>query len=220
MAYIDHRSGRNQRAAAAAVVALIQGAAIVALVNGFTVTFFERPPPERPTAEQIPINPIPVPPPPPEQASDRPAIEPTVLPRLPLPSRARPVDPVLPPPVPDAPPTPFLSDPIPLPSPTASFTPRAAKPRTAPGSWASADDYPARDLREGNQGMTRFALAIDASGRVQGCTIVASSGFPGLDKATCDKVSRRARFDPATDGEGRPVASTYISAIRWRIPQD
>lgn len=220
MAYTDHRTGRNQRAVATAVVALIQGAAIVALINGFTVKFFDRPPPERTEAAQIPITPIPLPPPPPETKIDKPVLEPTVSTRdVVLTPRQIPVDAVPTLPVPDITPTPFF-DPTPTPSPTQTFTPRAAKPRNAPGGWATTNDYPARDLREGNQGTTRFSLAIDANGRVQSCTVIASSGHPGLDRATCEKVSRRAQFEPATDGEGRRVASTFTSAIRWQIPQD
>lgn len=220
MAYTDHRTGRNQRAVATAVVALIQGAAIVALINGFTVKFFDRPPPERTEAAQIPITPIPLPPPPPETKTDKPIFDPVVQPReVILTPRQIPADPKPPLPLPDFSPTPY-SDPIPTPSPTQAFVPRAAKPRNAPGSWATTNDYPARDLREGNQGITRFSLAIDANGAVQSCTVVTSSGFPGLDKATCDNVARRARFEPATDGEGKRVGGTYTSAIRWQIPRD
>ena len=75
------------------------------------------------------------------------------------------------------------------------------------------------DLREGNQGVTQFTLTIGADGKVQSCMVTASSGFPGLDKATCDNVSRRARFEPATDGSGNRVGGTYSNRIRWEIPQ-
>ena len=221
MAYIDHRTGRNQRAVATAVVAVIQGAAIVALINGFTVTFFDRPPPERTEAEQIALTPIPTPiPPPPAEPAQQETFEEPIQPRILPPVGGRPVDPA---PIPDIPAGDFTLprvDPIPEPSPTQTFVPRTAKPRNAPGGWATTNDYPSRDLREGNQGITRFTLAIDASGRVESCTVTVSSGFPGLDRATCDKVSQRARFEPATDGNGNRVAGTYSSAIRWQIPRD
>ena len=222
MAYTDHRTGRNQRAVATAVVALIQGAAIVALINGFTVKFFDRPLPDRTEGEQIPLTPIPVPelPPPPETTMEKPIIEPTVVrPDIILPTRQIPADPFPTNPVPDVTPTPFF-DPIPQPSPKPTFVPRAAKPRNAPGGWATTNDYPARDLREGNQGVTSFTLVIDANGKVQSCTVTASSGHPGLDQRTCEKVAQRAHFEPATDGEGHRVAGSYSNAIRWQIPQD
>jgi protein TonB len=47
-----------------------------------------------------------------------------------------------------------------------------------------------------------------------------SSGSPDLDQATCDNVRRRARFAPATDGEGNPTTGSYTNSIRWVIPKD
>jgi len=55
---------------------------------------------------------------------------------------------------------------------------------------------------------------------VQSCTVTTTSGFPGLDKATCDNVGRRARVEPATDSSGNAVHGTYSGSIRWVIPQD
>jgi protein TonB len=67
-------------------------------------------------------------------------------------------------------------------------------------------------------GTARFALSIDARGRVTGCTITRSTGHPALDGATCDLVARRARFDAARDGSGKPVAGRYTGVITWTIP--
>jgi periplasmic protein TonB len=100
-----------------------------------------------------------------------------------------------------------------------SFTPRSPTARGKPGTWATPNDYPGRDLREGNQGVTGFRLTIGADGRVQNCEVTKSSGHPGLDTATCDKVRARARFDPATDDSGAKVTGTYTNAIRWEIPE-
>jgi periplasmic protein TonB len=111
------------------------------------------------------------------------------------------------------------ADPTPTPTPTPSYTARSPTPRGKPGEWATANDYPARDLREGNQGVTKFRLTVGADGRVQDCTITASSGFPSLDAATCARVSARARFEPATDASGAKVSGTYANAIRWEIPE-
>ena len=41
----------------------------------------------------------------------------------------------------------------------------------------------------------------------------------GLDRATCDNVARRARFEPATDASGANVAGSYANNIRWVIPK-
>lgn len=218
MAYIDQRTGKNQRAAAFTVVAILQGAAIIALINGLAVNWRMSPPPERTEAEQIKLDPIPIPPPPPKTQIEQKTRIDNPQPKVPPLSDATRY--VLPPieAKPDPMPTEAYVLP-PVPKPTPAFTARAPKPKNAPGGWATSNDYPARDLREGNQGVTGFALTIDADGRVQSCTVTASSGFPGLDKATCDNVSRRARFEPATDSSGNRTGGTYSNRIRWEIPQ-
>jgi len=218
MAYIDHRTGKNQRAAVMTVVAILQGAAIVALINGLAVTWRTQPPIPNPKSTDVPITmPIPVPPPP----HDMPVEQKTRIdnPQPKLPPMGDDLRYVLPPiPLPPDPVPTQAYDP-PLPPKLPLIQHRAPKPKNAPGGWATPNDYPARDLREGNHGVTQFSLTIDADGRVQSCTVTASSGFPGLDKATCDNVSRRARFEPATDGNGNRTAGTYSNRIRWEIPQ-
>jgi protein TonB len=108
---------------------------------------------------------------------------------------------------------------IPGPTPSASpFDPVAATPRGDPGRWVTDSDYRTRWLREGMAGSARFTLAIDAAGKVTGCTITRSSGHAALDAATCTLVSKRARFNAARDGTGKPVAGRYDGAITWRIP--
>ena len=216
MAYIDQRTGRNQRVAAISVVAILQGAAIVALINGLAVHWREQAPLERTEAEQIKLEPIPIPPPPKNPIEQKTRID-NPKPQLPpITDDFR----YVPPPIPAQPdpvPTQAYNPPPPPQPPMAQ--PRAPKPKNAPSGWATPNDYPSRDLREGNQGVTEFKLAVGVDGKVQSCTVTASSGFPGLDKATCDNVSRRARFEPATDGSGNRVTGTYSNRIRWEIPQ-
>ncbi len=50
-------------------------------------------------------------------------------------------------------------------------------------------------------------LFVDASGRVTGCRIVESSGSSRVDHAACDRALRMARFAPARDEAGQPVAA-------------
>lgn len=216
MAYAN-RDTNARRAATGIAVALIQGAAVYALVTGLAVHFTATPPPPPLAGDQIPL-----PPPPPKPDELKPQEEKTA--RLPSDERTPPLPQQQPvtqsgsETMPGGPSGPgAIADP-PEPPQQPAFTPRAARPRNNPGEWASELDYPARDLREGNQGTARFRLSIGADGRVQSCEITASSGFPGLDAATCRKVSQRARFDPATNGDGNGVAGTYSGSIRWVIP--
>lgn len=222
MAYVDRNSG-NGRVVVITAVALLHGAAIYALVTGLAVSYVKEIMPVL-TGRNIPLEP----PPPPEAPRPTPksTVESTPLTAPPIRDPLPPRDggftvdsaaafPINPPTIPD-----FTFNPLP-PSPMPSLVPpRGVRPRGDPGLWATSNDYPARDLREGNQGVTRFTVTIGADGRVEGCTVIVSSGFPGLDEATCRNVSRRARFDAATDGNGARVASSYSGSIRWLIPQD
>jgi protein TonB len=133
---------------------------------------------------------------------------------------------VVPPPVtvvttppPPAPPPPIVLAP-PAAPPPPRFTPKGAAPKGNPANWATTNDYPARALREEREGTTGFRVTVGPDGRVTDCQITSSSGHADLDAATCDNVRRRARFTPATDGEGNPTTGTYSNRIRWVIPKD
>ena len=74
-------------------------------------------------------------------------------------------------------------------------------------------------MREDRAGTTRFSVTVDAEGKVSSCQVTGSSGHSDLDDATCKLVTRRARFKPATDGEGQPTSGSYSNAVRWQIPK-
>lgn len=94
-----------------------------------------------------------------------------------------------------------------------------ATPLTDPGSWVTPADYPPRAMREKREGTTGFILDIGADGLPTGCKVSVSSGHNDLDEQTCLSVQRRAKFTPATDHNGRPVAGSYNKRIRWQIPE-
>ncbi|MES2444630.1 MAG: energy transducer TonB [Pseudomonadota bacterium] len=97
-------------------------------------------------------------------------------------------------------------------SPAASGTAPAP-----PRSWRTNDPYPPAALRDREEGIVEFTLDIDAGGCPVGCHITKSSGHKTLDDATCPMLVRRARFSPAEDGAGTPIASTFSSKFRWQI---
>lgn len=222
MAYTDRGANPRQRAATAIAVLALEAAAVVAIVNGLAVTFLPRPAEPGLAGEQIDL---PKPPPSDPKPVDQRQRDPLIDSK----SRTEAEEVITFPTGGDAIITGggtdfgtggsggdvMIEDPPKLPP---AFPPRAARPRNAPGLWATADDYPAGDLRAGRHGVTRFRLSIGTDGRVRGCEVIASSGSPTLDAATCDKVSRRARFDPAMDETGAQVAGSYAGAIRWVIP--
>jgi periplasmic protein TonB len=109
---------------------------------------------------------------------------------------------------------------IPAPTPTAlPFKPMGAAARGNPGNWVTDGDYRPRWIRENMTGSARFTLNIDANGRVSNCTITRSTGHAELDAATCQLVTKRARFDAARDGNGKPVAGSYSNSVNWNIPE-
>ena len=221
MAYA-HTHNSRQNALTFGAVAALHGVLGYVLVTGLAAngiipemaTLF--------TATNIPVEkPLPVSPPPPVDQKDRttPEIKPqqttAVIPTINInttPARLPPLDAITPP----VEPVERLLPPA-LPPETQRFTPEGAKARNNPGSWVTENDYSSRAIREGMEGVARFSLTIGADGRVTGCQITGSSGHQELDTATCQLVSKRARFDPARNANGDKVEGTFSSAVRWRI---
>lgn len=108
----------------------------------------------------------------------------------------------------------------PLPPTTPGLKPQGPKARGNSGGWVTTHDYPSRDLHEEHEGVTKVRLEIGASGKVTGCEVVRTSGWPGLDQASCRTLTDRARFDPATDESGAKVTGSFITAVRWQLPKE
>ena len=221
MAYADNHSANRNLGTGAAVLALEAGLAW-AIIAGLAMTINRTDKPRIATFA-IPDEPETTPPPPQPQASaqpDRPAPRPRVDPIYDLGPSALPT---------------FIADDKlgsgdagtvefprvqPTPSPLPSFTPKAARPKGKTAGWVTTNDYPTSDLRQEHEGSVRYRLTIDAGGKVSDCAVVASSGFTGLDQATCAQLTRRGQFDPATDDSGGRVASSYSGTVTWRLPPD
>lgn len=221
----------NRRPNPAALTAAlgIPGAIGALLVVGLAVTVVTVPDKPNPEAREISKIPLPPPPPPvdPQPRTDASTTNTTIIPM------PKPIEPVLiDVPIGDTFPTyPGPGDltgtgtgpvdlGIPGPTPTASlFDAVGARAKGNPGRWVTNDDYRTRWILEEMAGTARFNLAIDARGKVTGCTITRSTGHAPLDTATCDLVTKRARFDAARDGTGKPVAGNYTGVITWQIPK-
>ena len=222
MAYANLQRSRN-RTTTTVLVGALHLAVGYALVVGLGVSFVPKTPPK--------MDPIDFPLPEPTMS---PPPETKTPPRDPIDTNIT-VDPIILLPQPSFTPGPAPIptgtgdgiDVVTFPTPEPTFSPRAPtflpKPATPignPANWASADDYPTRDLREGHQGITRFRLSVGVDGRVSGCTVTGSSGFPSLDAAACAKLTARGRFKAATGENGEKIAGTYASSVKWQIPED
>ncbi|MBB5730642.1 TonB family protein [Sphingomonas prati] len=89
-----------------------------------------------------------------------------------------------------------------------------------PAAWVQTADYPPIAVQQAQEGAALVRLHITGEGRVDDCAVVESSGSPLLDLTTCTLVRHRARYRPAADSKGRPVATTDRRRIAWKLPQD
>ena len=218
MAYADQEMSGN-KVTAFVIVALIHVVVGYALVTGLayeglrqvvkkvTTVDIKK---EEPKKEEPP-------PPPKQQAAPPPIVAPP--PKINVSVAPPPVQTVVTPP-PVAPVVPVLAPPAPVAPPPPRVQPKQATPKGNPGNWATTNDYPTRALREEREGTTSFRVTVGPDGRVTSCEITGSSGSDDLDAATCSNVTRRARFNPATDGEGQPTSGSYSNRVRWVIPKD
>lgn len=93
----------------------------------------------------------------------------------------------------------------------------SAEPRAPLQTYIAREDYPPSSAASREQGQPSFRLTVGPDGRVTGCVILVSSGSSALDSATCRIMRARARFNPARDGSGNPVADEYFGHVAWRM---
>lgn len=82
---------------------------------------------------------------------------------------------------------------------------------TADADWVMRN-YPAESLARGEQGVVAFQVALGRDGFIQSCVVSRSSGYPRLDRATCDIIVGHARFP-----NGRTNRSVD-GKLAWRHP--
>ncbi len=75
--------------------------------------------------------------------------------------------------------------------------------------------YPDEARRRGEQGDVTLELTVDARGRVETVRVVASCGFPALEKAA-EAAARRATFKPAKR-DGTPVSGVARLTLTFRL---
>jgi periplasmic protein TonB len=219
MAYADQQGMSSNRIISVIIVILLHAFLGYALVTGLAYDAIQKVK-EKMTVVDVKEEEPPEeeePPPEPEKQVEPPVVSPPPLVRtVTPPPTVRTVDtpppaivlvPTAAPPAPAAPPPPPVAKrPNPL-------------PKGNPGNWANTNDYPSRALQQEREGTTGFRVTVGPNGRVTDCQISSSSGHPDLDQATCTNVQRRARFDPALDGNGQPTTGTYSNRVRWQIPK-
>ncbi|MBN8844363.1 MAG: TonB family protein [Sphingomonadales bacterium] len=97
--------------------------------------------------------------------------------------------------------------------------PRGPVPDPAMVTLDAAAHYPAKALAARQEGDVRMMLAVDALGKVSGCTVVDGSMNKELDDAACALMRTNGAFDPALDSDGKPVKSTVPATFNWVLPR-
>ena len=121
--------------------------------------------------------------------------------------------------VPSPPPVFVPVPPMPTPPPPAPPSGVAATPARQVSGAISSDDYPAAAIRAGHEGSTHVRLTIGTNGRIADCSVIGSSGSLILDSATCQLMTRRFRYRPATR-DGVPVEGAVTQRVTWRFPEE
>lgn len=227
MAYADETHTGRKLGTGAAVL-LIEGGLAFALVIGLAATGSVDKVPNIQTWDfkDPPKNPPPPPPPVDKQAKDSPSVVDRPKTEVELPPNAgasfatEPMADAGTPAGDSIGEVTFPRPPEPVPSPEPLFKPKGASPKGAWKQWVTTNDYPAQALRMEQEGTTRYRLEVTADGKVGDCTITATSGFPALDKAACDTLRRRAKFEAATDQTGARVAGFFTGSVAWQIPKE
>lgn len=227
MAYVDQARAKNRKGAII-MVGAIHAVIGYGLIVGLAPGIFDLPEPKPFVGTQIPLPPVPPPPPPkaqPQTDYADPVSPPIYTPPSPLDLNRNPVqldttnlilphfDPITLTPAPSGIPKPIPS------ATTPSFAPVDVKPRNDPGAWVTTNDYRSSWINREMVGTAGFKVQVGTNGRAESCLITKSSGYGALDQATCDLISKRARFEPAKNSKGEKVSGTYASSVRWQLPE-
>lgn len=78
------------------------------------------------------------------------------------------------------------------------------------------DTYPSKALSKGEQGIIRLRVIVDETGAVADCNLQNATAVEALESPAC-KEMRRAKFEPALDGEGEPMRSFFVTRIVYMI---
>lgn len=96
---------------------------------------------------------------------------------------------------------------------------RASRARLISGSLGP-EDYPPSAFEARVTGTVGLRFVVTPNGRVSDCTVSRSSGSAALDSTTCRLITRRLRYRPARNAEGRPIAEVIRGQHEWVIGPD
>jgi hypothetical protein len=96
---------------------------------------------------------------------------------------------------------------------------RRAVPVGSPGNWLVSTDYPLAQAVRGLSSLVDFRLDVDEKGLVTGCHVQEKTlDSAAFGKVACQMISKRARFAPALDAQGKPARDYYMNSVNWVAP--
>lgn len=144
--------------------------------------------------------------------SDTPA--PAAPPKAPPPKAPTP-----PPPLPSTTAPAITTPAAPAAAPAATPAPAAPAVRTGaaiqPGAYCAKPDYPSASRRLEEEGTVALKFLIDTDGKVLKTEVEKSSGYPRLDEASRNALSK-CQFRPGTV-DGKPEQSWVTIKYTWRL---
>jgi bla regulator protein BlaR1 len=100
-------------------------------------------------------------------------------------------------------------------TPVADKAPAPIIPAVANFNSCGKPVWPKQSLRDGNQGTVTLAFKIGEDGKVQDSNVKKSSGFPSLDEAAREGITK-CQFKPATQG-GKPIPAWMQMQYKWTL---
>jgi len=95
---------------------------------------------------------------------------------------------------------------------------RPPRPKTAPGKWLFPSDYPTVSILRGERAIVFPRLNIDETGNVTACEIQQSTKDGAFAEIVCNAFRKRAKFEPALDAAGKPVAAYWRNTVIFQLP--
>jgi hypothetical protein len=90
------------------------------------------------------------------------------------------------------------------------------RPEGINGLGFTTDDFPPEMLSSASQARVVLRVDVSADGRATACVPVAGTGSIAIDRRACAVVMERARFTPALDAAGAPVAARAVFLVNFR----
>lgn len=84
-------------------------------------------------------------------------------------------------------------------------------------NWIQTNDWPTYLVRAEMEGTIGIRLTVNAKGSATSCNVLGSNKPQLFDDAVCLGLLKRAKFEPALNGDGEPVASYFNTSVTFRF---